>query len=192
MEGIFTSTDLINWTEGQTIFKNILDVKWEDNQFFVTSQGEYGDNYSHISFSADGANWSSSTIDDSIIYGISSKDNQYIAVGSNGHTYKGLINNESKTLLLQVGADEGQFKLTLSNMSLVLEGLNSINVEIDTNVTRTLNLIDNALSDVTSERTKLGAYHNALQHLQSNVTNYEQNLINAESRIRDSDYALAA
>ncbi|MCM3623988.1 flagellin [Brevibacillus borstelensis] len=50
-------------------------------------------------------------------------------------------------------------------------------------------MIDEAISKVSSERSKYGAYQNALEHIHNNVANYSENLTSAESRIRDADMA---
>lgn len=49
--------------------------------------------------------------------------------------------------------------------------------------------IDNATNKVLSERSKLGAYQNRLEHAINNINNYTENLTSAESRIRDADMA---
>ncbi|WDM24332.1 hypothetical protein J4I02_08200 [Paenibacillus polymyxa] len=49
--------------------------------------------------------------------------------------------------------------------------------------------IDNATNKVLSERSKLGAYQNRLEHAINNINNYTDNLTSAESRIRDADMA---
>ncbi|MGQ3480590.1 flagellin N-terminal helical domain-containing protein [Paenibacillus sp. TY11] len=49
--------------------------------------------------------------------------------------------------------------------------------------------IDNATNRVLSERSKLGAYQNRLEHAINNINNYTENLTSAESRIRDADIA---
>lgn len=46
--------------------------------------------------------------------------------------------------------------------------------------------IDNATNKVLSERSKLGAYQNRLEHAINNINNYTENLTSAESRIRDA------
>lgn len=55
-----------------------------------------------------------------------------------------------------------------------------------------IKVIDNAIETVSSERSKLGAYQNRLDHTINNLNTSSENLTAAESRIRDVDYALAA
>jgi flagellin len=52
--------------------------------------------------------------------------------------------------------------------------------------------INNAIEKVSTERAKLGAYQNRLEHTINNLGTSAENLTAAESRIRDVDYALAA
>jgi len=55
--------------------------------------------------------------------------------------------------------------------------------------TDALAVIDNALTYVNSERSKLGAVQNRLQHTVSNLTNIVTNTEASKSRITDTDYA---
>ena len=50
-------------------------------------------------------------------------------------------------------------------------------------------VIDQAIEDVSAERSKLGANQNRLEHTISNLDNARENLQAAESRIRDLDMA---
>ena len=52
--------------------------------------------------------------------------------------------------------------------------------------------LDTAIKSVSSERSKLGAVQNRLEHTINNLGTSSENLTAAESRIRDVDYALAA
>jgi len=49
--------------------------------------------------------------------------------------------------------------------------------------------IQNAIKKMSTERAKLGAYQNRLEFTNNNVTNYSENIITSESRIRDADMA---
>ncbi len=55
---------------------------------------------------------------------------------------------------------------------------------------RSLTSINGAIDDVSSERAKLGAYQNRLEHTIINLGTAAENLTSAESRIRDVDMAL--
>ena len=52
---------------------------------------------------------------------------------------------------------------------------------------RAITILDNAINKIASQRAKIGAYENALEHTIENLTTTSANLISAESRIRDAD-----
>ncbi|APC07878.1 flagellin Hag [Neomoorella thermoacetica] len=52
-----------------------------------------------------------------------------------------------------------------------------------------INRLDDAIKDVSTERSKLGAYQNRLEHTIANLQTAAENLTAAESRIRDLDMA---
>jgi flagellin len=52
-----------------------------------------------------------------------------------------------------------------------------------------LKVIDNALSQIDSQRSELGAVQNRFDHTISNLSNIEENLTASRSRIRDTDFA---
>ena len=53
----------------------------------------------------------------------------------------------------------------------------------------TLAMIDNAIKNVSSARSQLGAVQNRLEHRLNNLATYQENLVASESRIRDVDMA---
>ncbi|HPT78057.1 MAG TPA: flagellin Hag [Candidatus Atribacteria bacterium] len=97
-------------------------------------------------------------------------------------------------ITLQIGANGGQqVGLTIGDMSATGLSVNTVNVksfdsegfDFDTQ----LALVDAAIGTVSSERSKLGAMQNRLDHTINNVDNAAENLSAAESRIRDVDMA---
>ena len=52
---------------------------------------------------------------------------------------------------------------------------------------RAITVIDSTINKIASQRAKIGAYENALEHTMENLTTTTANLISAESRIRDAD-----
>ncbi len=52
-----------------------------------------------------------------------------------------------------------------------------------------LDMIDNAIKNVSSARSNLGAVQNRLEHRLNNLATYQENLVASESRIRDVDMA---
>lgn len=64
-----------------------------------------------------------------------------------------------------------------------------IDVSNQTNANKAITTINNALESVSSERSKLGAMQNRLEHTIANLGTSSENLTAAESRIRDVDMA---
>jgi flagellin len=89
--------------------------------------------------------------------------------------------------------DEGfsaELNVTDGTSSKVVEA--ALDVTSAENATKAIEVIDNAIAAVSTERSKLGAFQNRLEHTINNLGTSAENLTAAESRIRDVDYALAA
>jgi flagellin len=52
-----------------------------------------------------------------------------------------------------------------------------------------ISTIDGAIKNVSTERAKMGAVQNRLEHRLNNLATYQENLVSSESRIRDVDMA---
>ncbi|NFN18730.1 FlaB [Clostridium botulinum] len=118
-----------------------------------------------------------------------------------------------KSFTMQVGANENQtMTLAFEDMrannlgltgtgdgytkaSTVTNGTNNDNVENALDVSNSKNAgnavtkIQDAINQVSAERSKLGAYQNRLEHTINNLGTSSENLTSAESRIRDVDMA---
>lgn len=101
-------------------------------------------------------------------------------------------------LFFQIGANAGQGSwLTIGGMDSRTLGLRDArgNILIDVrrdsgrHITSQLNLLDDAMSYVNSERSKLGAMQNRLESTIKSLDISSENLADAESRIRDADMA---
>ncbi|MFC4387026.1 flagellin Hag [Gracilibacillus marinus] len=119
---------------------------------------------------------------------------------------KKLINGDLKTgasgaLNLQIGANSGQ-SISLEINSMAASGIGVSGLKVSgasgtstggimshTEATAAIKTINDAIEDVSAERSKLGAYQNRLDHTISNLDNSSENLSAAESRIRDVDMA---
>ncbi|OEC02395.1 hypothetical protein GY31_04965 [Lysinibacillus sphaericus] len=97
---------------------------------------------------------------------------------------------DSDYLLLQVGPNAGHhFKVVLTDARTTSLGIDGLNVLTREDAEQSLAFIDNASLYVSKERSKYGAYQNALEHILTNVNNAKENLISAESKLRDTDMA---
>ena len=114
----------------------------------------------------------------------------------NGKTLMaGAYSGTSSALVFQIGANQSQaMSLTISDMSASALGVTvgAINVASfagAASFNTAVSLIDDAIQKVSSERSKLGATQNRLEHTIANLNNAAENLQAAESRIRDVDMA---
>ena len=92
----------------------------------------------------------------------------------------------------QVGANKDQqISVTFCNMGAASLEVDSISTQVESaaDATAAISTIDNAITTVSKERSKLGAVQNRLEHTIANLNNAAENLTAAESRIRDVDMA---
>ena len=76
-----------------------------------------------------------------------------------------------------------------SNVNLVSLGLNLTTVADKTSAQNSLAAIDSALNNTTAIRAEFGAMQNRLQSVIANLTVNKENMMSANSRIRDADLA---
>ena len=96
-----------------------------------------------------------------------------------------------KDLIIQAGANEDQqIIIPLYDNRAVAIGINSIDVTDSYDVTMEgLRRVDIANKILSERRATYGALSNRMEHAYNNVKNTEENLINAESLLRDTDMA---
>lgn len=120
----------------------------------------------------------------------------------NGKTLlNGDFSSSEGDLVFQIGANSEQsLVVNINNMSagaegLAVEGLDveqfhgMTGAELETAFSEELGKIDAAITAVSTERSKLGATQNRLEHTINNLGASQENLTAAESRIRDVDMA---
>jgi flagellin len=96
-------------------------------------------------------------------------------------------------MTFQIGSNNGQtITFGISDMRSSALGVAGLDVSTAAGAQNGLQALDKAISSVSSERGKLGAVQNRLEHTINNLSTSSENLTAAESRIRDVDYALAA
>lgn len=102
--------------------------------------------------------------------------------------------NAGASFTFQIGANQGQtLTVTIGNMS----GTSLLGVAADkftlgkagANADKMLGSIDKAIKKVSDQRATLGAVQNRLEHTINNLTATNENLSEANSRIRDVDMA---
>jgi flagellin len=92
----------------------------------------------------------------------------------------------------QIGANAGQvINLGISAMDTAGLSLATTNIAVSTNAVAStaIKALDDAIALVSSQRSKLGATQNRLEHTINNLGTAQENLTSAESRVRDVDMA---
>ena len=110
---------------------------------------------------------------------------------------KNLLNTANNSFIFQIGANENQtLTVTIGKMDgktlLVSDAAKFIIDSKASNVRKTggmISVIDKAIATVSDQRAALGAVQNRLEHTINNLTATNENLSDANSRIRDVDMA---
>jgi len=102
-----------------------------------------------------------------------------------------LLGGTVTDLNIQIGANSGDTALTVSTIdaSATALGLDLLAVDTAANANLATASIDTAIQRVSDARATLGAQQNRLDHTINNLTTTQENLSEANSRIRDVDMA---
>jgi flagellin len=104
-------------------------------------------------------------------------------------------NTADTALRLQIGANTGQeMSIDIKDMGSSALGVKKadgtkLDVSTQFGAESSVSRIDEAISKVSAERSKLGSFQNRLEHTINNLGTSSENLTAAESRIRDVDMA---
>jgi flagellin len=115
-----------------------------------------------------------------------------IASQTEFNTQKMFNSSTGTAVNFQVGANCGQqITVTFSAMNATALTIGTVanSVSSASLATAAIETINTALEAVSTERSKLGAVQNRLEHTIANVDNASENLTAAESRVRDVDMA---
>ncbi len=97
------------------------------------------------------------------------------------------------TTIFHIGADKGEeLLINIGDTSSTALGLDSVDVLTRETANKSVGLIDNAIDKILTQRSKIGAYTNSMEHTANNLTIMSQNLSLSQSRIRDADTAKEA
>ena len=99
-----------------------------------------------------------------------------------------LLDGSFSSRNLQVGALSGQtIKISVTKMSASNIGVSGLSVSSNVKAGEAMSKIQLAIQSVSSQRSKLGAIQNRLEHTINNLNTTSENTQSAESRIRDTD-----
>ena len=101
-----------------------------------------------------------------------------------------LLDGSLSGAVIQTGANEGEtLDISIEDMSTTGLAINTLSLASRVNAATAISKVNEAINTVSTERSKLGAYQNRLQHKIANLDTSAENLTAAESRIRDIDMA---
>ena len=101
-----------------------------------------------------------------------------------------LLDGKFSSKNLQVGSLSGQsIGISISNMDAKSLGVSGLSVSSFNNAGTAMSSIQAAIDLVSTQRSKLGALQNRLEHTINNLDTTAENTQSAESRIRDTDMA---
>jgi len=102
-------------------------------------------------------------------------------------TFVHLVDNST---IFHIGANAKQdIMASIGNMTSESLGVDNLLVTDNALSNQSIKSLDRAIASVSSERSKLGAIQNRMEHTINNLTTTSENLTAAESRIRDVDMA---
>ncbi|MDR2089384.1 MAG: hypothetical protein LBP73_08525, partial [Clostridiales Family XIII bacterium] len=95
-----------------------------------------------------------------------------------------------EALTLHVGANQSQnVRVSLSNASSTALGINKIDLTTQEGANAAIGVIDEAINRISSDRSRMGAVTNRMDHTIRSLSTTEENMTASESRIRDADMA---
>jgi flagellin len=96
----------------------------------------------------------------------------------------------NNSLKMQIGANEAQdMSISVGDMRATALGVSGVSVITQSSASTAITTVNNAITTVSTERAKLGAVQNRLEHTIKNLDTSSENLQASESRIRDVDMA---
>lgn len=94
------------------------------------------------------------------------------------------------SIMAQIGANSGQTMfISIDDMRSEAIGVDTIDISTKWGAATAIETVNNAITQVSSQRSSLGAVQNRLEHTINNLDTSSENLQASESRIRDVDMA---
>ena len=123
---------------------------------------------------------------------IANKNPSSIAMDKGVGVGKEEVAATGKGLTFQIGAngvEDQRLTVNVDDMSSKALGINNISVAKQDDANDAINKIDDAIKAVSTQRAKLGAVQNRLEHTVNSLNTANENLSASESQIRDTDMA---
>src|SRR5690625_3701065 len=104
-----------------------------------------------------------------------------------------LLDGTFEDKVFHIGANEGQsIEVSIDKMDATELGVDEVSLASQEGADEAIETINTAINTVSSQRAKLGAIQNSLEHTINNLGTSAENLQAAESRIRDTDHTPVA
>ena len=106
--------------------------------------------------------------------------------------FKELVGASGEGLTFQIGAngvEDQRLTVNIDDMSSNALGIAGISVAKQDDANTAINKIDDAIKAVSTQRAKLGAVQNRLEHTVNSLNTANENMTASESQIRDTDMA---
>jgi len=114
----------------------------------------------------------------------------YSTIADSTGTFTGTYTLTSDATFTIAGAAPLKAGLTAGSVAVdANQAVNNVDVTTSSGAASAITRVDNALRQVSAQRSSLGAYTNRLQSTVSNLSTVSENLSAADSRIRDADFA---
>ena len=106
--------------------------------------------------------------------------------------FKDAVTANGEGLTFQIGAngvEDQRLTVNVGNMSSSALGIKGISVAKQDDANTAINKLDDAIKTVSTQRAKLGAVQNRLEHTVNSLNTANENMTASESQIRDTDMA---
>ena len=111
---------------------------------------------------------------------------------SGAGVYKDAVGGNGEGLTFQIGAngvEDQRLTVNVGDMSASALGIKGISVAKQDDANTAINKLDDAIKTVSTQRAKLGAVQNRLEHTVNSLNTANENMTASESQIRDTDMA---
>jgi flagellin len=93
-------------------------------------------------------------------------------------------------MIIQTGANEGQYlEIEIPALNAINLGLDDLDVSTEESATAAIDIVGDAINQLSAVRAKIGAYANRIEHTITNLDTTEENMTASYSRIMDVDMA---
>jgi flagellin len=128
---------------------------------------------------------------ETIAIDVAEGDGKLLQIGANQNQNFNLSFSDMRAAALKITGSDANYTTTseVTNGISSAKSFKALSVADNAKASNAVKVIDDAISSVSAERSKLGAYTNRLEHTINNLGTSSENLTSAESRIRDVNMA---